>query len=426
VAYKTLNLLIERRALLYEGRKAYWVWSLDGRVLVIFDPEMVDLGKLNDDFAHKLSTRLKGRLVVRTNSRGLFFQVDPEIPPAAAELAAKPLNLAEQPSPYHMPIGSTERGDLWVSLLEGDSFFVVGMRGMGKTGALHGMIQALLHGGQTLVHAWDGKDYAEFLRYVGRNNFTLMPANGLRQGLEAIQEEVTTRMRRLAMSGKPNLLEYNAQADEKDRMLPIALVIDEVAEVEDQVLLLKQVKVNRAVGVHPIFATNDASKASVIAKSNLVTRISFKVAAPSDSVMGLGKPGANRLPALRGRGLVEHNGRMVEFQSFLVDYPEPSAEGMQWLTEQLEAHSASLANTQPTSTGPSAPEERDPEILQVLALIGQGETDAAIVRKIWKVSGGTKFYDLTERVKSLRSKNTSSSSTSSSLPGAILGAEGAV
>jgi hypothetical protein len=206
IAYRMLDLLDERKARIYDDRKAFYVWPLEDRLMLIFDPAVVDGGKVNDDMAHRLSTRLQGRHVVRTNSRGLFLQIGYEIPSAPVELTSVPLDLSRQPSPYHMPIGSTASGDLWTSLLEGDSFFVVGLRGMGKSAELHGFIQALLHGGQTIVYAWDGKDNAEYLRYVGRENFTLMPKSGLQSGLQAIQNECQTRMRRLAMSGHPNII----------------------------------------------------------------------------------------------------------------------------------------------------------------------------------------------------------------------------
>lgn len=336
VAYKALDLLDERKARLYNDRKAFYVWPLEDRLMLIFDPAVVDGGKLNEDFAHRLSTRMQGRLVVRTNSRGLFLQIGYEIPAAPVELSAAPLDLSRQPSPWHMPIGSTANGDLWLSLIEGDSFFVVGLRRMGKSAELHGFIQALLQGGKTLVYAWDGKDNAEYLRYVGRENFTLMPMDGLQKGLQAIQNECQTRTRRLAMSGHPNIISYNKQASAADFMPPIALVIDEVAEVEDQTLLLRQVKVNGAAGVYPIFATNDPTKSAVVAKSNLATRISFFVISSSDSVMGFGRSGANKLPKVQGRGLIVSDARVTEFQSFVVDYPKPTDEGLKWLASQLE------------------------------------------------------------------------------------------
>lgn len=336
VAHRALDLLDERKARIYEDRTAFYVWPLENRIMLIFDPTVVDGGKINDDFAHRFSTRLQGRPVVRTNSRGLFLQIGYDIPPAPVDLTSVPLELSRQPSPWHMPIGSSSNGDIWISLLEGDSFFVVGLRGMGKSAELHGFIQALLQGNQTLVYAWDGKDNAEYLRYVGREGFTLMPMNGLQSGLQAIQNETQTRMRKLAISGHPNIISYNKQASAEDFMKPIALVIDEVAEVDDQALLLKQVKVNRAAGVYPIFATNDPTKSAVVAKSNLATRISFFVVSSSDSIMGFGRPGANKLPRQQGRGLVIFNSRVTEFQSYIVDYPKPTDAGMKWLTEQIE------------------------------------------------------------------------------------------
>lgn len=337
VAYRVLDLLDEKKARLYDDRKSFYVWPRDGRLMIIFDPSAVDGGKVNEDFAHRLSTRLQGRKVVRTNSRGLFLQVGYEIPPMPVELEAHPLDMSRQETPFHMPIGSTAGGELWLSLLEGDSFFVVGLRGMGKSAELHGFIQALLHGGQTMIHAWDGKDNAEYLRYVGNENFTLMPMNGLQNGLKAIQSEVQSRMRKLTMSGYPNITQFNKTASADEFMKPIALVIDEVAEVEDQDLLIKQVKVNRAAGVYPIFATNDPTKSAVVAKSNLSTRISFSVISSSDSIMGFGRPGANKLPRVQGRGLIVSNARVTEFQSFHVDYPKPSEAGLRWLAEQAEA-----------------------------------------------------------------------------------------
>lgn len=389
VGYKTLNLLIERRAILYQGRKAFYVWSLPGRVVVLFDTEMIDLNKLNEDFAHKLSTRLNGRLVVRTNSRGLFLQVASEIPPALLDIVEKPLNLEDQPSPFHMPVGMTGRGDLWKSLLEGDSFFVTGMRGMGKTGELHGMIQALLHGGSTKVFAWDGKDNAEFLRYVGHPNFTLFPMHGLQNGLHMIQREASDRLQKLAISGHANTGTFNAQADPKDVMMPMALFIDEVAEVEDQSLLLKQVKLNRAAGLHPIFATNDPSKSAVIAKSNLVTRICFSVPSPADSSMALGQTGANHLPNQRGRGLIVHNGRLVEFQSFTVDYPAPTDAGLRWLVENTAGNNAVVTN------GPSA------EIVQMAESIRADWKPNMSKRAVGRLLGLTYAGGYTEKIDSV-------------------------
>jgi len=149
------------------------------------------------------------------------------------------------------------------------------------------------------------------------------------------------------MSGHPNILSYNKQARAADFMAPIALVLDEVAEVEDDGLFLRRVNVNGAAGVYPIFATNDPTKSAVVAKSNLATRISFFVISSSDSVMGFGRPGANKLPKVQGRGLIVSDARVTEFQSFVVDYPKPTDEGLRWLTEQVSAAEADVQIIEP-------------------------------------------------------------------------------
>lgn len=398
MAYRTFDLLNERKALISTEGKAFWVWPREDRVILVFDPSAIDLGKLNDDFAHRLSTRLAGRRVVRTNSRGLFLQVGYGIPMAPVELTAQVLDLSRQPSPFHMPIGSTANGDLWISLLEGDSFFVVGARGFGKTGELHGFIQALLQGSKTLVYAWDGKENAEYLRYIGRKNFTILPMNGLQSGLQAIQVIAKDRMITLAKSGHPNIISYNESG--AGFMPPIALIVDEVAEVDNQDLLLKQVKINRAAGVFPIFATNDPSKSSVVAKSNLGTRISFPVVSTSDSIMGLGRPGANKLTKLRGRGLIEQGGRLVEFQSFIVEYPKPTEEGLQWLIKQVEAD-----NNAPLIV----PITSEIDVDQVLKLHKAGKSVTAIVNEIGNVTGGNRWRRLKKQVEAVIATTTTTS-----------------
>lgn len=383
VAARTMDLLRQKRALLHSTGTVFWIRPLRDRIVVVFDPGEVVINRVNDDFAHELSTLLHGRRVVRTNTCGLYLQIGYVIPPHV-ELTTQPLDLAAQPTPWSLPIGMTAQGPLWIGMMDGDSYLVGGVRGMGKSGLLHGMIQALQHGNQTLVYAWDGKDNAEYLRYWGKSNFHLLPMDGLQDGLQEIGEQVSQRMRQLTRSGHANIITYNAANPDKP-IPPIALVIDEVAEVADQSTLLRLVKVYRAAGVHPIFATNDPSKASVVAKSNLGTRISLPVVSHADSFTILGHTGANKLPRTRGRGLIVNGGRLVEFQAFDVQYPQPSVEALAW-----------LAGQQPKET----PE--DIERRRVQELIGEGKSDTAIVRAVWNVYSGGRFYSLIDKVKSIR------------------------
>ena len=92
----------------------------------------------------------------------------------------------------------------------------------------------------------------------------------------------------------------------------------------------------RDTGVHPIFGTNNPQQSGLVVKSNLVTRISLAVPALAASVMALGVSGAEKLPKVQGRGLIERDARMVEFQAFLVDCPMPSDEALRIVADSVE------------------------------------------------------------------------------------------
>jgi len=410
VAWKTLNLLVERKGLLYPTGTAFYVWQRSNRVIVAFDPSAIQLERVNEDFAHALSTRLHGRRVIRTNSRGIFLQVGFDIPAAPMALEAIPLDLTKQETPWHVPVGMTKDGPLWISLLEGDSFLVGGSRGGGKTGEEHGWIQSLLHGGKTLIYAWDGKRGAEFGRYIGHPHFHMLFGSS---GLEQLQSMLRERETELQQSGYPNIQMYN-EAHPDAFIRPVALFVDEAADLPDRAkdLLKQMIRLYRHTGLFPIIATNQPTVADVFNKTNLSTRVAFRVPHHNDSVTMLGYKGAEALPDMRGRGLIVWKGRFVEFQSFTVTYPMPLPTATRILSE-MESQGTTKAEAV----------EPDPDVVKIRELIEQGESDAAIVRKVWNVAGGAKFYKLVERVKSLRD---TSSSTSSSLPGPVLGLEGAV
>jgi hypothetical protein len=336
VARKTLDVLVTRKAMLYQVGTVFYVWQRGNRIIVAFDPSAIDLKRVNEDFAHELSTRLHGRLVVRTNTRGLFLQVGFDIPTAPMSLDVKPLDLSLQPSPWHLPIGITKDGPLWISLLEGDSFLIGGSRGGGKTGEEHAWIQALLHGGRTLVYAWDGKRGAEFGRYVGSKNFNLIFSS--LKGLEELQDMLKARESLLALSGHPNIVTHNEEAG-REFIPPIALFVDEAADLPDQAkdMLKSMIRLYRHTGLYPIIATNQPTVADVFTKTNLSTRVAFRVPHHNDSIVMLGYRGAEQLPDERGRGLIVWKGRFTEFQSFLVTYPMPSEETRQLLAGQLAA-----------------------------------------------------------------------------------------
>src|SRR5688572_10043230 len=92
VAYKIITLLLNRKVLLYPTGVAFCVWRRGDRLIVAFNPEAIQLKLISDDFVHSLSTQLDGRLVVRTNSRGMYLQIGISIPPAPASLVPQSLD----------------------------------------------------------------------------------------------------------------------------------------------------------------------------------------------------------------------------------------------------------------------------------------------------------------------------------------------
>lgn len=348
VAARTLALLDLRKARIDPSLTSFYVWERPDRVVVIFDTTAIDTGKVNEDFAHRLSTQLQGRLVVRTNSRGLYLQVGYDIPPALMELTASSLDLSKQPSAYHMPIGSTASGrDLWLSLLEGDSFLVAGSRGMGKTGFIHGAIQALLKGGAVEIYGFDGKSGVEFARYGEYPFFHLVTKLG--KTLDDLNGIARERRLMLLSSGQPDIIRYNALA-QGNPMLPIVIVVDEAALTtdEEKAGLVKIIERERATGFYPILATNRPEASALLVKSNLVTRICFPVPSWHASQMALGQNGAESLPKIQGRGLIVHQARVTEFQSFVVTYPQPSQDTVRMMLDDEE---------QPTQPTPAVVDE---------------------------------------------------------------------
>jgi hypothetical protein len=405
-AQLVLTLLDERNARLYTDRKAFYVWPREGRLMIIFDPSVVDGGKINEEFAHRLSTRIQGRLVLRTNSRGLFLQIADNVPPAPVELTAQPLDLTTQPSPFHMPIGETARGALWVSLTKGDSFLVAGTRNFGKSGILQGWVQALLHGGQTLVYAYDGKGGTEFVRYIGSDNFHYI--SNLKSTLLELFTIADERRRMLIRSGFQNVQSYNA-ANPAAPLMPIALVIDEasLATDEEREMLVRLVEKERFTGFHPVYGTNRPTAAVLLVKSNLATRVCLPVPSWNDSLMVIGMKGAERLEKVTGRGLIVYQARVTEFQSFLVSWVEPTAQAKAFIDAQSEDIVESTADA--PLIVPTADED---ETARILELAEAGKAESVIIRELFGVTGGGSYYKRQKQVRAVLGQKVTSSSTS--------------
>ena len=401
LAARTFDLLLERKALV-SNRTAFWVWPRDDRAVIVFDPAAIMLDRVDDKFAHLLSTRLYGRRVVRTNSRGMFLQVGYGLPSLPAPLSEQPLELDKQPTPLSLPVGITKRGVLWIPLLEGVSFLVSGSTGMGKTGLVHAWIQALLHGGQARVYAWDGKGGTEYLRYAGRENFEMI--GDLRQVLSKLLIEAERRRAMLLQSGATNVSEFNTLGGET--LQPIALVIDEARLVDESLrpMISQIVERERATGICPVLCTNNPVQADILVKGNLITRVCFPVPSWNASQMALGMTGAEKLPKLRGRGLMAWKANVIEFQSFRVMYPKPSE-------EQVEAYQTQADSTETAEADAPAEPSTMNETKRILELHAQGKSAHAIVGELYQLTSGRRYMRRLADVKAI----TSTSATSTPL-----------
>jgi len=254
---------------------------------------------------------------------------------------------------------------------------------MGKTAFLHGWIQALLHGGKTLVYGHDGKKGVEFSRYIGDPNFHIVV--NLADTLRRLLDETIQRRKVLLASGYPNVAMYN-QANPERQIMPIALFIDEAALTNDEekASLAQIVERERDTGIHPIFGTNRPEAAALLVKTNLATRICFAVPSWNASQMVLNMNGAETLPKIQGRGLIVFGARVTEFQSFMISYPKTSDAALE-IMQDLDKE--------------QVPSLRDDLVEKARELKEEGLSLTAIVKELFGSAGGAAFYERSRLVR---------------------------
>jgi len=299
-----------------------------GRIVLVFNPNLVGCNGLSPAFIHRLTVNLQSRAVKQSKLHGrvclqvAYWPESEQERPTAAQLASVPLDLDKQPSPLHIPIGMTKSGPLWLNIMEMDSVLIGGARRMGKTYTIHGWIQALQHGGKTDLYLWDGKNGGEFNRYAG-HPFTVV-ATDLSEALQKINTAVFARQRAFALANVTNLPDYMALG--KTDLRPIVMVLDELADLppEAESAAITLVRRAGAYGVYPVIGIQrpDANVVNGQLRANLVTRIALHTSTPSESRIILGKSSnANRIPNIKGRMLFEWDGEWIEAQGFLVKLP---------------------------------------------------------------------------------------------------------
>jgi hypothetical protein len=305
----------------------FYAWPRHDRAILIFDPTSFKNPRtlLDSRFAERLAAGMGNRKVVVTLHGALFVQVSyTPLSFGQLNLGVRPLDFSQQPGPSHIPLGTTKKGALWLSLLDMDSILVGGARRMGKTRILHGFIQALVRGGQAELVLWDGKNGVEFGRYAGMPGVTAVRETKLVEALTNLSCEMIRRQELFQQVRVTNLSEYNTRAEEK---LPVLVpVIDELTLIPDEIqsVLAKIIALGGAFGIHPILATQrpDAENVQGLLKTNLSTRIALPVPDHQASKIILGRTGAEKLPKIKGRMLLIWEAKVLEVQAFQIDLPQ--------------------------------------------------------------------------------------------------------
>ncbi len=400
IGMRTLQLL-ERSNMLNDSASGdvptIYAWPFPERVALIIDPMRVrNINTvLSPRFQHHLATALAGRRVVMTNHRGIILQVG-YWPEPARELVAKPLDLAQQPSPLHVPIGATARRDLWLPIDQLDAVLIGGSRRMGKSTLLHAWIAALIKGGATRLVLFDGKAGMEFGRYRGQPRVTLVDGK-LAPTLTELFQEMNRRIDLLRTASVVNLADYNASlrndqdrlGDAGSRREPlerIVLIIDELAfalrEPGVEGVLVDLAARGGAVGIHPVVATNQCRAEVVTAnlKVNLHTRIALAVPSQSDSRVILGASDAARLPNVRGRLLLKWNARLIEAQAYRVDLPAVAAANQLPQPTQLSTRERQIAIVVLTNGG-------EFKIRDIARAVGEDPSAIIKLAREWEAKG---------------------------------------
>lgn len=257
--------------------------------------------------------------------------------PLQAGLQSLPLDLSQQPGSTHVPLGMSAKGPEWRDIVDLDAVLIGGPRGFGKTRVMHAWIQALLHGGMAELLLWDSKNGNEFGRYAGLPHVTVITSGPLldlnsldddqplREALGRLQQEIVSRINAYAPLGATNLAEYNARAAQK--LLPLVVFVDEAAGLSASAAdtFSRLIRLARSYGLHPVVGIQrpDAEVMRGQMKANLPTRICLPTTSHQDSKIILERTGAEKLPKVKGRCLVNDGADLLEVQAFTVTLPEP-------------------------------------------------------------------------------------------------------
>ena len=217
-------------------------------------------------------------------------------------------------------LGKSISGEnIYVDVEKAPHLLVAGSTGMGKSVCINSLLVSLLYRAtpdDVRLILVDPKK-VEFSSYDGIPHLLVPVVVDPKQALGALQWAVTEMENRFEIAraaGAKNIIEFNERVEkgyDADKMTSIVIVIDELADLKMQVPDIDQhitrlTQKARAAGIHVIIGTQRPSVNVItgLIKSNIPSRVSFKVPSQIDSRTVLDEIGAEKLVS-RGDMLVK-------------------------------------------------------------------------------------------------------------------------
>ncbi len=185
---------------------------------------------------------------------------------------------------------------------------VAGATNSGKSVCLNAIITSILFRAspQEVQFIMIDPKRVELTAYDGIPHLMAPVVQTAREAADVLRKaiaEMESRYDRFALAGVRNIEEYNAQADDGDRMHYAVIMVDELADLmmqapaEFEFSICRLAQLARATGIHLVIATQRPSVNVITGtiKANISSRIALAVASQADSRVILDCNGAERL-----------------------------------------------------------------------------------------------------------------------------------
>ena len=211
---------------------------------------------------------------------------------------------------------------------------VAGVSGSGKSMWINSMLLSLIchHSPKDMRLVLIDPKRVEFAQYNGLPHLltggTFTDPGESISVLQWLREEMERRYNLFrAKKYVADIDQYNTLVGEEEQLPKIVVVIDELADLmladqgETETAIATLVQKSRAAGIHLIVATQRVCPSVLrgAIRSNIPTRLAFRVAADVDSRVILGQTGAQRLLG-RGDYYCDYHGRLMRLQAPYVSY----------------------------------------------------------------------------------------------------------